>query len=142
MAVYIELTGQMPQKKRMLNFAYDIMDHFFTERLKRDVDIYISVSRTFDEGYLGFCDGNRDEVWIDLARSWEGTPLTAREIAQNLAHELVHAKQFIRGEINSTNYNYRRSGQKAVDYTDVSYRKRPWEVEAYGLEEPLTKLYW
>ena len=61
----------------------------------------------------------------------------SQELASNLAHELVHARQFLRGEINE--YNYVWKGQ---DYENQNYEDWPWEVEAYSLEQPLVDLFW
>ena len=72
-----------------------------------------------------------------MARNNDGKRIPINELAQTLAHELVHAKQFIRGEINDVNYMY---GKK--DYSSASYRQQPWEHEAYMMEDFLYKLYW
>jgi hypothetical protein len=60
---------------------------------------------------------------------------------RTLAHELIHAKQFIRGEINQQNLIWR--GQRGpYDCRRLAYRKTPWEKEAYSQEKELKKIYW
>tara|TARA_B110000503_G_scaffold85316_1_gene129716 strand:+ start:805 stop:993 length:189 start_codon:yes stop_codon:yes gene_type:complete len=49
-----------------------------------------------------------------------------------LAHELVHVKQFARGEL-SDNLQY----WKGKDCSDTDYWKQPWEKEARRLQKKL-----
>ena len=56
---------------------------------------------------------------------------------QTLAHELVHAKQYLRGEL--CGYSMRRKGRKPRNY---KYENAPWEKEAYRLEEELFNKFW
>ena len=58
---------------------------------------------------------------------------------RNLAHELVHAKQFIKGELHPTLNKWKKYKK---DYTKTPYLKQPWEKEAYKLEEELFNKYW
>ena len=44
----------------------------------------------------------------------------------NLTHEVIHAKQFISGELSPTTARWKNS-----DYTKTPYSKQPWEREAY-----------
>ena len=63
------------------------------------------------------------------------------EIASNIAHELVHAKQFCRGQINMID-NVWKHNKQVIDCDHVDYMDTPWEVEAYGYESILTDLLW
>ena len=62
---------------------------------------------------------------------------TLEEMMLNLAHELVHAKQFITGDLHSSLKVWKRK-----DYTKTPYRKTPWEKEAYLLEDKLLNKFW
>jgi hypothetical protein len=55
----------------------------------------------------------------------------------NLAHELVHAKQFIKGELHPNLNRW-----KSLDYSNTAYSRQPWEKEAYLLEDKLLETYW
>lgn len=137
---YIDLNGRWPQKDRFHDFAYNCIYHFFRNDLKRDVFIDINLKRDL-KNYLGLCDGTRSQVEIDLARSYDGRRESINALALTLAHEIVHAKQFIRGEINDTNYIYKK-GSVTLDCEGVRYSQQPWEVEAYELQQDLFDLYW
>ena len=68
-------------------------------RLPRSVDIEINVLTECDNKNYALCWGDREEVEIELARKSGDKKFTLDEMMLNLAHELVHAKQFIRGEL-------------------------------------------
>jgi len=137
--INIFFTGRWPQKKRFERFTLDVLNHFFKNKLKRNVDIHLKmVTKQSD---LGFCHGDRNEVYIDLCRNHENYEgiFTLDDIAKTLAHELVHAKQYLRGEIKPTDNIWHKTGEV---YDDTSYRQLPWEHEAYMMEDFLYTLYW
>jgi hypothetical protein len=58
-----------------------------------------------------------------------------RKILQTLAHEMVHVKQFAKGEI--YDHKYRRTfkwGKRHFNIDKEDYWDLPWEIEAYGRE--------
>ena len=59
---------------------------------------------------------------------------------RNLAHEMVHAKQFLRKELTETMDKW-----KGIVFTasneDNYYLESPWEREAYGMESILYTTY-
>lgn len=55
-----------------------------------------------------------------------------------LAHEMVHVKQFAKGELNPANDKWKG---ESVDIDTVEYSDLPWEVEASSLEFALYALY-
>lgn len=60
------------------------------------------------------------------------------EILNAVAHEMVHVKQYVYGELNEQMSSW--LGQK-IDCDKVDYFEQPWEVEAYNLEAFLTVMY-
>lgn len=141
--IYVDIKGRCPQKAKMTSYAEDIINSFFTRNMKRDVYIDIQVSNKIEGDFYGLCSGDKTEVEIELSRRDENDELMTPElIAQNLAHELVHAKQFIKGQIDGYE-RYRRSTNASwEDHSETSYREQPWEVEAYDLEEALFLDHW
>lgn len=134
--IRINIKGRVKQKKKMYEFA-DKLAYHLMPRIRRNVDIDISMVTHCDGGHLGLCWGDRKNVEIELARKHGKWQLSADEIAVNLAHELVHAKQFIKGELHPSLETWCKE-----DHSKTPYRRTPWEKEAYSLEEKLVKLYW
>jgi hypothetical protein len=87
------------------------------------------------EGAFGYCNGSKEFAVIRIAKT---CPVTKRnlsflEMMKTLAHELVHAKQFLRGElINECGWKWK--GRNADGY---EYDNQPWEKEAFRREEEL-----
>lgn len=58
-----------------------------------------------------------------------------RKVLQTIAHEMVHVKQFAKGEI--YDHKYRRTfkwGNQTFDIDTCDYWELPWEIEAFGRE--------
>lgn len=140
--IYVDISTRCPQKSRVEEFAEKVINSFFTKRFSRSVWIDIQVGKV-EEGYLGFCYGDSEFVQIELARrDTEGNMLSSKDIAHNLAHELVHAKQFIKRQIDG-NQRYRKTATSEwEDHSNTKYKDQPWEIEAYELEEELLERFW
>jgi len=134
--VYLSINGRIAKKKQIENFVFNILTHLMP-RLKRDVDIDVIVVTTCEYDYSALCWGDRDGVEIEIARKSNDVKFTLEEMMLNLAHELVHAKQFITGDLHSSLKVWKRK-----DYTKTPYRKTPWEKEAYLLEDKLFNKFW
>ena len=59
---------------------------------------------------------------------------------QNLAHEMVHAKQYLKKELNMENRKWKGRVYKSKE-NDPWDMKLPWEKEAYKVEKVLYKNY-
>jgi hypothetical protein len=125
------------------DFISDCLNHLLPRAPKHDVNIHVRFKKLLkNRANSGECVGDVGEVTIDLARFREcddGTmwEFTKTELAANLAHELVHAKQYILDEINAVDYTW-----KSNDFSDCGYYDQPWEIEAYHREVILVKRYW
>ena len=63
-------------------------------------------------------------------------------IVRTVLHEMVHVRQFARGELDTT-INPKGMRWKSARITDdVDYMDLPWEKEAYRLEEKLSANFW
>jgi hypothetical protein len=58
----------------------------------------------------------------------------AHDILKTLAHEMVHVRQYVMGDIN---VNLTRWNGKRVDSSTIDYWVQPWEIEAHGMESGL-----
>ena len=54
-----------------------------------------------------------------------------RNIFETLAHEMVHVKQYVNGELNDTMNTWRG---KEINSDDMEYWEHPWEIDALGRE--------
>ena len=141
--INIVTTGRWPKTDLVVEYAENVLEHFFRGRLKRNVDVNIVLEHHLAGGCAGFCTGSKSEITIEIARnlkrSGEVEHLSLSYMLRTLAHELVHAKQFIRGEINGLNEIYNKD---RIDYCKAPYNTLPWEHEAFMMEDFLYKVYW
>jgi hypothetical protein len=101
---------------------------------KREIEVLVHFTKNIVE--MGLChleDTNYVAIQINTNQS-------AGEIAQTLAHELVHAKQFIRKELNGEMTRWKKD--HIPEDVMIPYRNQPWEIEAYATEGQLTETYW
>ena len=121
--------------------------YFYAKQLKMsDADTFIEIKvprkRGFIDGCIGGLCGASDEehdagyeymhIEIDLANIKFG------DMLRNLAHEMVHAKQYIKGELDLDVQSWKgiRFQSKLGNDYDVN---APWEKEAYRKETILYK---
>lgn len=108
---------------------------------KIDLELVFSRKDIIDPKVYGYCD------WNDKShRSRDFTividpNLNKKQTLLALAHELVHLKQYAKGELR----DYSRTGHTAwrgekID-SHVNYWETPWEIEAYGREKGLYHLF-
>ena len=152
--IITEVRGRIGKKDkaRVEEFVYNILSYFnVAKRLRRTVEVDVHFVDTLEKGgILGYCWGDKSDIKIQLARRYTKSERAGakkwltkeRDLFVNIAHEVVHAKQFIFGEINLTKDSIYRKGDYKFDCQLTEYRQQPWEVEAYGLEDVLTHLYY
>ena len=143
---YISIDGQIKNKNAVHNFVNDVLCHFFKNRMKRDIDVNVRIRKLLPDNDMGLCDGDADEVNIDLAKGYwnelgEYALYDYDELIITLAHELTHAKQFIRGEMSPYDGVW-RSNHTRVNGNRMKYENRPWEKEAFENQEMLYETYW
>jgi len=114
--IFLSLEGRWPQANLYSQFCYDILYDILPDQ-DRDVFVDIKLKHHSENEAAGYCYGYEDEVFIEIARNSFDEPYTLDELARNLAHELVHAYQFITNSPRT-------------------------ESEAYGKENMLTEKFW
>ena len=134
--VYISINGRIAKKKQIEKIMNEVREYLLP-RLKRDVGRDVPKVTRCDNHHYALCLGDKDSAEIELARGSGDLTFTLDEIMLNLAHELVHAKQFIRGELHPSLNKWKR-----LDCSNVPYSRQPWEKEAYLLEDKLIEKFW
>lgn len=129
--ISVEVTGGKKQERELI----DSLANFCVKKLmprKKNLDIEIFIRRNFETktGLLGGVvdtqDTNTFEMEICHTMSFRKKLLT-------IAHEMVHVKQFTRGELKHTECMATKSW-KGKNYHESNYWNCPWEIEAYGRE--------
>ena len=99
-------------------------------------------------GAGGYCNGDEEEVQVEIARSDAMGRIPMKDLMINIAHELVHAKQMASGRLVNNGFVLKTNDAgeqcmtskqtfEGVEYIGVAYNDHPWEHEAYGTEEEI-----
>ena len=138
--VNVGITGQIARKNDIHGYIQDTIYHLHP-KLRRNVDLELSItSYRMEDGDYNYatCSGNRSGIEIVLNRlNEDGRKFTHDQMMLNLAHELVHAKQFIKGELSPKLQRFKRKYHGKTPYS-----RQPWEKEAYKLESKLYNMFW
>jgi hypothetical protein len=147
--MHIRVSGRNEKvsNKEVHYAAQWMLNRITNGRMSKNVSIFIkNIRKSMDlHGHemIGNCiwidDNNRPrEFAIEInANKSRNVQLTA------LAHELVHVKQYMRGELKSlvATPSISKWQGKRIDESRLSYWELPWEIEAYGREHGLLLLY-
>ena len=134
--IHVQIHGQLKNRKFVQNVCELLLENIIPTKLRRNVNVDVWIYNAVEEQAGGYCWGDKRQVEIEIARTSEGYRYTREELLTNLPHELIHAKQFITGELSPTNMRW-----KKADYTKVPYSQQPWEREAYRWEKRLYEKY-
>ena len=132
-------SGRVKNRRRYEEFACNVVNDLLPRAFKRDIDIVIHFTKK-DIGAMGWCHRLDDDI-ISIIVNTVSDP---KELASTVAHELVHAKQYIRGELNDSMTRWKK---KKIPYgprggCKIPYARQPWEREAFCKEKILTEMYW
>ncbi len=134
----ILMKGRIKHKAKVKTYVESLCKELGINRMWSKV-IFIRFHTSLKNEAQGLCWGDKNEgfVEIDIARKSDGDELSYEQIMQTLAHEMVHAKQYLRGELNGWTNSWK--GKKPRNY---KYENAPWEREAYKLEKKLYEKCW
>ena len=122
----IIIPSHIKQKSRILQYVYQLSKELKINKL-RNREIIIRFKNVMDDDAWGYCIGDLYDIEIQINRT-----ITFEDQMQTLAHEMVHAKQFLRGELDGNLWKKR-------NYDHIKYEDQPWEKEANKLEKKLYK---
>lgn len=130
--------GSKSQRKHGESIAQFCLDKFLP-RLKDVVEIRIHFKDLGNSNAYGFCacdpDGESDRA--DRPRHFEleiHNKMPLRKVLTTIAHEMVHAKQFAKGELYESTRLAKNRWQGKWISKNVDYWDLPWEIEAHGRE--------
>lgn len=119
--MYYEITGGTKKERKTVEDALHFAKQYLMPRI-RILDIEISLKKNMDVDADVVGDEREFTMRIRKGQSRDDL-LTA------VFHEMVHIKQAVRNEY------------PLFDSTDLEYLERPWEIEAYDLQEKMLDTY-
>jgi len=96
-----------------------------------DYEGFVDIEFLHDlDGHGGGSSGDDQTAYVSIAQHDSQGVIPIDEMLRNIAHELVHVQQFLSGRLDDFTW-------EGVDYFGTPYLERPWEIEAYEMEEKL-----
>lgn len=122
------------EEKAILFFA----ERLFGRAMMRNLGVRIRKVKDFDVfGLVSVEDynaaGKPREFLIELRRGLE-----ENDFLETVAHELVHVRQYVRGELNEEMSYWRGA---PVNPSEIPYAEQPWEIEAEEIGKALVAEY-
>lgn len=135
----LEINGSTKNVRKLVEIAaWNYAERLMGKRLMKTLFIKIDLHRTLlsKDGMEGSCIWDE---WDDLKKTPRDfhieldSTINIREILINLAHEMVHVKQWVKGEMYEyANPNEVRWMKTKYDMSDMDYYDYPWEIDAFG----------
>lgn len=120
----IHIPSNIKDKDLIYDYVTRLCKELRIHRL-RNREIIVRFKSKMAEDAWGYCHGNTHDIEIEINRT-----ISFDDQMQTLAHEMVHAKQFLRKEFDGNNWKNR-------NYDHREYIDQPWEKEANRLEAKL-----
>lgn len=117
---------------------------FYADKLGIPDTAVIAIGLYPEMPVAGYCEFHLEEVIPYCMIGIENTDVEGEEDPISvLAHEMVHAKQYFLGELVDHGSHVSWHGKKFQEFEASSeeYFFSPWEVESYGLQVGLYRLY-
>jgi hypothetical protein len=133
--VYGGSKSQRKHGESMVEFCIDK----FMPRIKDSLDIRIHFKDLSKQGAYGFCmaDPDGDDARSDRPRTFAievHKHMRLRRIIEVIAHEMIHAKQYARGDLYQGTRTAKMRWQGKWVSDNLDYWDHPWEIEAHGRE--------
>ena len=124
-------------KKSRLAALDFFADSLLTKQLSKHIIVNVIFRRSLDVLGITTVDdynlsGKPREFIIDINLNQ-----TEEEILRTLAHEMVHVKQYAKGQLDDEGRHW--CGEKL--YNELQYHEQPWEIEAHDIGDILLMEY-
>lgn len=136
-------TADKLDKQTIANAVHWYAEYLMSRRLLRNISIEILLEPNLvrNESDQAYCVNISDS---GAAREFEisiDAGLGKRAMLLALAHEMVHVKQYAQGELkyNRKERLHRFQGKKY--HPNYLYWEQPWEIEAFGRELGLYRMF-
>jgi len=123
--------------------AHWVADKLMSKRLHKNIYLEIELVSNLkkESNAIGFSEITGDNWRPRDFKIVLDSKLSNRATIRTLMHEMVHIKQWSRGELKEITKPECKTLWFDEDHTETEYQDQPWEIEAYVLQEPLADAY-
>ena len=119
------LEGRVKNKEAVDVYVQNLLKHLKLHR-RRSSELSIKFSTKLPQDVHGLASGGHRWGEIEIARTCQGEKLQFLEQMLSLAHEMIHIKQYMKGELSTKHIPEK-----------IPYKLQPWELEAHKMEHEL-----
>ena len=130
--------------RHLINFT---LEQLISKNLKNKLKLYVYFRKkySFDKDTVGYLQtyAQTKTVPIRFAKMYIRTDMSFLNILETIAHELVHLKQYATGQLSKriwksdNRVHYRWEKKDIGVQSDIEYKNRPYEIEAFAKQFPL-----
>jgi len=131
----IRIRGGSKTQKKYVRSMVEFCQQMLMPRMTT-LDIHVSIKNFGKSDALGYAIPSDDadayrprEFDIEICKNQN-----LRRLLETVAHEMVHVKQFARGELYESTVANKHRWQGEWLNKDPDYWDQPWEIEAHGRE--------
>lgn len=136
----ISITGGTKSQKKYVKRITKFCVHKLMPRMDLlELNIRIRTFGKHENDCYGYCLAT-DETSLSRPREFDidiNSKLKLRTLLETVAHEIVHVKQFARGELYQSSVTAKHRWRGKWLARTPSYWNQPWEWEAHGREPGL-----
>lgn len=118
-------------------------DQLMQWRLHKNIFVEIEVVENLfiDENAIGFTAIEGETIRPREFKIVLDSKLSNRDFIRTVMHEMVHVRQWAKGELKERVRPLAATYWMNEDHTNTKYEDQPWEIEAYCLQDILAKTY-
>lgn len=134
--------GKSWQRKHTRAFIQWFVQRYLSEGRKKalEIDVLITDDLKETDGNQATCDQVTREKYVLTLYATKNIPIEG--FLQLLAHEMVHVKQYVKGELVDLDDEKHPTRFLNKSYnSEYNYWESPWEIEAHGRERGLMSMY-
>ena len=137
----VNIEGGNKKQRKLIESVVDFLRPMYFDKYKT-LSLEIAISRTIakDCGVDGICLTFSTYRPREFEIGISGL-MSDNDMIKTVIHELVHVKQYVKGELIERTHGKYKTIWKGKDHSKTSYSRQPWEKQAYRLQESLYKKY-
>jgi len=130
--------------RHLINFT---LEQLISKNLKNKLKLYVYFRKkySFDKDTVGYLQtyAQTKTVPVRFAKMYIRTDMSFLNIIETITHELVHLKQYATGQLSKriwksdNRVHYRWEKKDIGVQSDIEYKNRPYEIEAFKKQFPL-----
>lgn len=123
--------------------VYKEAAEFYAEKLNIPETTIVAIGLYPQLEVAGYCEYRTEEVIPYFIVGLETGEECCEDPLSVLAHEMVHVKQYVTGELidQGSHSNWKGSIHKEYEANSEEYFFSPWEIEAFGMQVGLYRMY-